>query len=254
MGIFYHITEQKDLGQILSGGLQPAIGPRASKTGQCRPQVYLCKGKDVHIWRLALPLENPRLLRVEPGSSMAQGQTEIRRYGRFAKYEEYAYSATIPPSALTPCAWPKMPENMQAIACDALLNLSNSIVAAVRICDRYGAYEGRQEAIRQDMEAHYEYEWEQAVRYCRRLDAQGILAAAGREALQGILESEGLDGEYTLCDTYGELGRPLWEQVAMMAAPLGKARQELSACAIECFPWVESVFTGGYENPYKTYL
>ena len=240
--IFYHLTDKECLDPILEQGILPQIGKRSASVGEPEPKIYLSGTGDRAKWRVVL--DTKVCLRV----MLPEGFTEdhVRTGNTYGPYREYVCDERIPPEWVHRVKNPQITiRDTRKMAESYLHDVSFLCVRAIRMCNRETACPGRTDGESWNLLAS---DIRNVVGICLRIDFRYM----ERYEMRRILTNLGKDGEYTLCDTYGNTGQRLWEMLGEYGClPARQERLMLKQFIEGSLKCCLRLDTGSYENPYK---
>lgn len=192
---FYHVTKTENVDSILMHGLIPQIGENSKSVNEKDDVVYLCDKDSIPYWKILLDANV--LIAVEL-------EEEPESYD-YREYKEYFHYGPIAASSIQLIdEFIDIHDSMKQLCVQHLHCMSAYATKCVRYYNR---------AIGTDLEkemyddiAHYGH----VLSVCLpKLDYSMVDISSLREELT----SSGEDGNYTICDTYYNTGKRLWEQL-----------------------------------------
>ncbi len=92
----YHITDEKNVLDILSKGIISQKGPNSILCDEPEKCIYLCDAESIPYWTILLGYKNPKILEIELSNEL---NNRIKEY-KYTGYKEFVAVGIIYPSAI----------------------------------------------------------------------------------------------------------------------------------------------------------
>ena len=224
----YHITEKKNVENILREGLIPRIGPR-SKGVESKPLICFTEKKYIPAWKILLGIRSPKILKVSINPCITKKTV-------YTSYEEYFTEQTIEPTCIQLV---DMPINRLARK-NAMKQLCyDRIDALSALCQECAIHYTRKTNSHYNKLAQY---LKNEYRVLKRLDYSVLSTEEKRKYLKDLGES----GEFTFLDTYLDTDKKLY-QLSMYEDPYSyDIRRNFENLIVEKFSDCLDLNTGGW--------
>lgn len=256
--IFYHFTSRENTKKIMTSGLKPQIGQHASAVKEPNAYCYLTDYHSIDAWNINLNCDMLLYLRIPNEFVEKHIKKWPTPYGKYCPYYEYLCNKTIPTEYIKKTVRIPKPatETIRNMCKDALIDLSHQVVDIIQKKDwisRFG-YPTDTEG-KKSIEDSIQFS-NHLSQLLDRLDMNLV----NPEELSEILKDIGENGDYTLCDTYGDQTERLWEMLYVenensnnnQSDDWVTSRIRLKAAIEHNIPKsVLYTHTGRYENPYR---
>lgn len=226
MKYLYHLTDAKNLPNILKNGLKPGIGERSQVVGEEIPAIYLSKRADIPYWRIILG--QTVLLQI---SNVDELNLE---YFQYSCYGEYLCKEVIKPENIKRIYINKPTEqHMKDLCLNYLFSISQVIEYVIRF------YHNQTSLTESDIYKMLE----SCLLVVNRLD----YSVMDKKEIKRILEDYGDSGGYTMVDTYLNTDTRLYEQICNFKEDsLTEKCKELNNFIKTKFKGCLTVNTGGW--------
>lgn len=231
MTTLYHITDKRNVPDILKHGLKPGIGSNSKICYEEKPLIYLTDEMSVPYWQILLGIETPVILAVQ--------LNETPELVKYYWYNEYITDAAIPADRITTVT----NINSQITDKEVLQNLCyDQMIALSHICVTIVTCYERNESLKPFID---DITRELAV--CKRLN----FTCYSQKSWQELLKAYGNEGAYTFCDKYDVWGNkqhpPLWQKITMYPQDeFTDIRNNISEFIQKSFPDCLDLNTGGW--------
>ena len=192
----YHLTKKELIPEILKNGLKPQIGSNSEICYLEKPTIFLCDYESIPYWEILL--NATAAVKVNVNVS----EDDYIEYGYVSSYKEWKIYEDISPDDIEEIDIVEAGrQHMQELCYNYLMVISNLTVT----CARY--YNGQIKALTPE---NLNSELASFVKIISKLDYSTLT----KEEIQEFLKEEGKNGEYTLCDTYKNENKRLYQKLA----------------------------------------
>ncbi len=257
--IFYHFTSRENAKKIMASGLKPQIGQHAAAVKEPNICCYLTDYHSIDAWNLTLNEDMLLYLRIPNEFAEKHIKKWPIAYGKYCPYHEYLCDETIPAEYIKKTVRIPEPstETIRDMCKDVIIDLSHQVVNNIRRKDKISQFEYPAEPEdKKRIEDAIQFYNNHLSHLLDRLDMTLVPA----DELSEILKDIGENGDYTLCDTYGDQTERLWEMLyAKNENPNNNQSDDWVTSRIRLKAAIEHnipksvlyTHTGRYENPYR---